>query len=447
VPNSRFLYSEEMLRNLVQDALALALRNGASSAEADASEGFGQSVTVRMGEVETIEHNRDKEIVVTVYFGHRRGNASSSDLSAQALKDTVAAACSIAQKTASDECSGLADESLLAKGPLPDLDLYHSWGVTVEQAIELAKACEAAAFAVDRRIRNSEGASVSTQESHFAYGNTLGFLGGYRGTQHGVSCTVIAGSDDAMQRDYWYSTARDYVDLEGVDRVGRLAGERAVRRLKAHKLKTLQAPVLFEAPVASSLVTHFVSAVSGGSLYRKSTFLLDSLGKQVFSPEVQLSEMPHLKKGLASTAFDSEGVATAERQVVGHGVLEGYFLGSYSARKLGLHTTANAGGNHNLLLTSTGHDFVGLLREMGKGLLVTELLGHGINPVTGDYSRGAAGFWVEQGEIQYPVEEITIAGNLRDMFLQIAAIGNDVLVRGSKQCGSLLIENMTIAGD
>jgi PmbA protein len=446
-PAAGFANAPERLGELVAEVIRLAGAQGASAAEAEISEGSGHSVNVRMGEVETIEYHRDKGLSVTVYFGKQRGNASSSDLSPQALRDTVEKACSIAKHTASDEFSGLADEALLAKGAFPDLDLFHPWGTTVEQSIDLAKRCEAAAFAADRRITNSDGASVSTQDSHFCYGNSLGFLGGYPSSRHGISCSVIAGADDAMQRDDWYTTARNFHDLDDVEAVGRRAGERAARRLSARKLKTLQVPVLFEAPIASGLIGHFVSAVSGGSLYRKSSFLLDSLGQQIFPPFVQIREAPHLKKGLASAPFDAEGVATRDRDVVRDGVLCGYFLGSYSARKLKLQSTANAGGNHNLLINDTGQTFADLLRKMQRGLLVTELLGHGINLVTGDYSRGAAGYWVEGGEVRYPVEEITIAGNLSDMFKGIVAIGNDVVVRGSRPCGSILLERMTVAGD
>lgn len=443
--DSRFSYSIETLSQITRDILSQAKLAGASACEAEVSQGFGQSVSVRRGEVETIEYNRDKGLGVTVYFGKQRGHASTSDLSAQAIKDTVAAAVSIARYTASDEYAGLADETLLAR-EIPDLGLYHPWELSVEQAIELAKTCEAAAFQVDKRIDNSEGASVSTQESLFMYGNSLGFLGGYPSSRHDISCAVIA-EDQGMQRDYWYSSRRAASDLESPEEVGRKAGERTVRRLAARKIKTTECPVLFEAPVASGLIGHLVGAISGSSLYRKSSFLLDSLGKPVFSPIIQIRELPHIPKGLASSPFDNEGVATHDRDLVRDGVLQGYFLGSYSARKLGMTSTGNAGGNHNLIVESSGQDFAGLLKMMGKGLVVTELLGHGINPVTGDYSRGAAGYWVENGEIQYPVEEITIAGNLKDMFRQIIAVGNDVLIQGSKQCGSVLIEKMTVAGD
>ena len=401
---------------------------------------------MRRGEVETIEYNRDKGIGVTVYVGQQRGHASSSDFSAQALRDTVDAALSIARFTAADPYAGLADPELLARD-IPDLDLWHPWDLPVERAIELAKLAEDAGFAVDGLISNSEGATVTTQESHFIYGNSLGFLGGYPSSRHGIWCSLIAGQNDAMQRDDWYETARDPLDLVPPAVVGRRAGERAVSRVGARKIATMQAPVLFEAPIASSLLGHFVSAVSGGSLYRKSSFLLDSVGKQVFSPLVQIDDLPHVRKGLASSPFDEEGVATQPRAVVRDGVVQGYFLGSYAARKLGLRSTGNAGGNHNLTLKDTGEDFQALLKKLDKGLLVTELMGQGVNPVTGDYSRGAAGFWVENGAIAYPVQEITIAGNLKDMFLAIAAAGNDVVRRGSRQCGSILIERMTIAGD
>ena len=444
--DTHFSYSADTLRQMARDILDHAQRHGASAADTEVSEGFGQTVTVRCGEVETIEYNRDKGIGVTVYIGKKTGHASTSDFSPQALRDTVDAALSIARFTASDDCAGLADADLLARD-IPDLDLWHPWGVPVERAIELAKACEAAGFAVDPRIANSEGATVSTQESHFIYANSLGFLAGYPTSRHGVWCSLIAGKNDAMQRDDWYETSRDPAELPAPETVGRRAGERALKRLGAKKIATAQVPVLFEAPIASSLLGHFVSAVSGGSLYRKSSFLLDSIGQQVFAPFVNISDLPHIRKALASSPFDGEGVATQARDVVKDGVVRGYFLGSYSARKLGLKSTGNAGGNHNLILQDTGDDFAALLGKMGSGLLVTELMGQGVNPVTGDYSRGASGYWVENGVIAYPVQEITIAGNLKDMFRDIVAVGNDVNRRGSRQCGSILVGRMTIAGD
>ncbi len=446
VASSEFTQSADILRQIARDVLDYARERGASAAETEASEGFGQSVTVRRGEVETIEYNRDKGVGVSVYLGKQRGHASTSDFSAQALRDTVDAALSIARLTASDQFAGLADADLLATHT-PELDLYHPWGIDVEQAIELARTCEDAAFAADPKVSNSEGASVSVQQSHFAYGNSNGFLGGYPSSRHSIVCAVIAGKDESMQRDDWYTTARSATDLDAAIEVGTRAGKRAARRVGAHKVATARVPVLFEAPVASGLLGHFVAAVSGGNLYRKSSFLLDSLGNPVFSPNVQIHDRPHILKGLASSPFDDEGVATISRDIVQNGVLQGYFLGSYSARKLGLRSTGNAGGNHNLSMDSTDGDLSALLSTMGTGLLVTDLLGQGINMVTGDYSRGAAGFWIKNGEISHPVEEITVAGNLKDMFRNIVAIGSDVVVRGSRQCGSVLVDGMTVAGE
>ena len=446
MPDGNFSHCADQLRQIAQDVLDYAVKRGAGAAETEVSEGTGQTVTVRQGEVETIEYNRDKGIGVTVYIGQQRGHASTTDFTPQAIRDTVDAALSIARFTAADESAGLADEDMLARD-IPDLDLWHPWPLPVERAIELAKSCEEAGFAVDKRLTNSEGATVSTQGSQFVYGNTLGFLAGYPSSRHGIWCALVAGKNEDMQRDDWYETSRDPEALPDPAAVGRRAGERAVRRLAGRKIATTQAPVLFEAPIASSLIGHFVSAVSGGNLYRRSSFLLDSAGQAVFAPLATLSEEPHLKGGLASTAFDEEGVATRPREVVKGGVVQGYFLGTYSARKLKLKSTGNAGGNHNLRLHDTGADFAGLLRKMGTGLLVTELLGQGVNAVTGDYSRGAAGFWVERGEIAYPVHEITIAGNLKDMFKGITAVGTDVVRRGSRYCGSVLIDRMTIAGD
>ena len=443
----RFTYSLAELQQMSESVLQLAKTAGASAAEAEVSLGFGQNVSVRMNETETIEYNRDKGVSVTVYFDQQKGHASTSDLSPQALQDTVAAACNIARYTAQDEFCGLADSALMAKD-VPDLDLHHPWDLTVDQAIKLAQECESVARAVDSRITNSEGASVSTYEGMFAYANSNGFNGGYASSRHGLSCSVIADDgDDNMQRDYWYTSARAPGDLESAAYVGRLAGERTVKRLNSRRIKTSQVPVMFDASLSSGLISHLISAISGGSLYRKSSFLLDSLGKQVMSPFVTIEEKPHLLRGLASSPFDNEGVATKPRTLVKNGVLQGYMLSSYSARKLGMVSTGNAGGNHNLIVSHSDLDFNAMLETMGTGLLVTELLGHGINMVTGDYSRGAAGFWVENGVIVHAVEEITIAGNLKDMLNQIVAIGNDVLVQGSKQVGSILIENMTVAGD
>ena len=433
------------LEQIVQDVLKLAKLAGASSAETETSYGTGQNVSVRLGETETIEYNRDKGVSVTVYFGQQKGHASTSDLSATALKDAVEAACNIAKYTANDEFCGLADAHLMAT-ELVDLDLYHPWNISVDEAVEIAKRCEAAAMDVDAsRITNSEGANVSNSENIFAYANSHGFLGGYASSRHSISCSVIAEENEAMQRDYWYTSARDKADMLFAEGVGKTAGERTVRRLGAKAMQTGQYPVLFEAPLASGLISSLISAISGGSLYRKSSFLLDSLGKQIATPLLTIEELPHLKKGVASSAFDSEGVATKSRTLVEKGILQGYVLSSYSARKLGMQTTGNAGGTHNLIVTSTGENFAQLLSLMNTGLLVTEVLGHGLNMVTGDYSRGAAGFWVENGVIAYPVEEITIAGNIKNMLNQILAVGTDFIGNSSKQTGSILIEQMTVA--
>jgi PmbA protein len=443
---ARFSHDSETLKAIASDALAHAREKGASACEIEVSDGYGQTVTVRKGEVETIEYNRDKNLTVTVYVGKQKGYASTADFAPRAIRDTVEAALTIARFTASDDCAGLPDPEELAPES-KDLDLFQPWELPVERAIEIARTCESAAFALDKRIVNSEGASVSCQQWHFALANSLGFMDGFPTSRHSLSCAVIAAENGAMQRDDWYASQRSPEDLPEPEAVGDYAGRRALARLRSRKIGTVQAPVLFEAPVATGLLGQFVSAVSGGNLYRKASFLLDSLGEQVFSPIVGIVERPHLPRGQASSWFDDEGVATRDRDVVKKGVLQGYFLGSYSARKLGLKTTGSAGGNHNLILEGGMLDLPGLIGKMGRGLLVTELMGHGVNLVTGDYSRGAAGYWVEGGEIRHPVEEITIAGNLRDMFRAVAAIGNDRLTRGSRTCGSILIEGMTIAGN
>jgi PmbA protein len=440
-----FSFSPARLQEIAADVLDFAKKGGATACETDVSEGFGQSATVRKGEVETIEYNRDKGVGVTVYVGQQRGHASTSDFSREAVEATVAAALSIARFTAPDPCAGLADASLMAR-ECPDLDLYHPWRPSVEESIGLARECERTAFAVSPKITNSEGASVSTQESHFVSANSLGFMGGYASSRHSVSCSMIAGEGDAMQREYWYDSRRDAADLMAAEAVGQRAAERALARLGARKIKTCEVPVLFEAPLAVGLIGNFVHAVSGGALYRKSSFLLDSIGQPVFSPLVNISERPHQRKTFGASPFDNDGVATHDREVVIDGLLQGYFLSTYSARKLGLETTGNAGGSHTLFVAPGEMDFAALVKHMDRGLIVTELLGHGVNYVTGDYSRGAAGFWVEKGKIKHPVEEITIAGNLRDMFRNIVAIGNDALPRGAKHCGSVLIERMKIAG-
>ncbi len=443
----RFSYTAEALSQLATQVLEQAKQAGASASEVEVSEGYGQNVSVRLGEVETIEYTRDKGVGITVYLGQQKGHSSTSDFSPQAISDAVQAAVNIARFTASDPDSGLADAHRLARAPFQELALYHPWALPVETAIEMATAMEAAGQAVDPRITNSEGATVSTDANQFVYANSHGFNAGLMTSRHSLSASLLAQENDMMQRDYWYGIARDPADLPNVADIGRIAGERTVRRLGARRLSTRQAPVLFDPSLAAGLIGHFVGAVSGGSLYRKSSFLLDSLGQPVFSDKIIIDEDPFILKGLASGCFDSEGVATQQRRIIDRGVLQGYFLSSYSARKLGMETTGNAGGNHNLIVHDTGHSFADLLAEMKTGFLVTELLGHGVNPVTGDYSRGAAGFWVENGEIAYPVEEITIAGNLREMFQNITAVGNDVLVRGGKRVGSILVSNMTIAGD
>jgi PmbA protein len=432
---------------LVEIALAEARLLGASQAEAAISMDVGLSVSARLGEVETIEYQRDRGMGVTVYFGTRKGSASTGDLGAAALRETVAKACTIAKYTSEDPCAGLPDPEDLATN-IPGLDLSHTWDITPERACEMAIACEAAAMAVDRqRITNSEGAAVSTHRGVRAYGNSLGFLASYPGTVHSVSCSVLGSEGEQMERDYWYSTLRDWRDLESPEAVGRRAGERTVRRLGARKLATMKAPVLFSPDVARGLIGHFVGAVRGGSQYRRASFLLDAAGQQVFPEWFALSERPHLMKALASAPFDHEGVATRDRELVENGVLLGYVLSTYSARKLGLRTTGNAGGTHNLLVHGRGRSFDEMLQQMGRGLYVTELMGQGVNGVTGDYSRGAAGFWVENGELQYPVHEVTIAGNLKDMYRKIVDVGSDVDVRGGIRTGSILIEEMTIAGD
>ena len=433
------------LERVAESILGAAKSAGATAAETEVSQAIGQSVSVRQSEVETIAYNKDKGISLTVYVGQRRGNASTADFSDESIRATVEKALAIARFTAEDVAAGLADKERLATS-WPDLDLYHPWDLTVEEAIALGNEAEAAALAVDPRIANSEGASVARGESEFVYANSLGFLGGYRTSRHHIDCSVIGEENDAMQRDYWYTAARAPQDLQPAAEVGRMAGERTARRLNARQLPTLECPVVFEAPEAADLVGSFVQAISGGSLYRKSTFLPDSIGQQVFASHIQLREEPHLKRGRGSAPFDAEGVATVARDVVKDGIVQGYFLGSYSARKLGLASTGNAGGSHNLVLAHGDDDLPALLRRMGRGLLVTEQLGHGINPVTGDFSRGAAGFWVEGGVIAYPVEEVTIAGNLKQMFKDIVAVGRDVDRRGSRHTGSILISRMTVAG-
>jgi PmbA protein len=447
--DSVFTHTQDQLKQLAQDVLAFAREQGATDASVEISEGSGLSVSVRKGNIETIEQNKDKGIGVTVYCGKRRGNASTSDFSSDSLRATVEAAWNIARFTAEDEAAGLPDAELLELHPR-DLHLCHPWLLSTEEAVELARRCEGAAFAVDPRVTNSEGAGVHVQQSHFVAANTRGFCAGYPFSRHTISVAPIAGKGNNMQRDDWYTSARDPNKLADPEAVGRYAAERALARLGARKLDTRTCPVLFEAPLAAGLLGAFVQATSGGALYRKSSFLLDSLGQSIFPDHIEIIEDPHLIGAVGSAPFDEEGVRTVRRKVVDNGVLQGYFLSSYSARKLGMQTTGNAGGSHNLEISSRkterADNFVGMLRKMDRGLLVTELMGQGTNYVTGDYSRGASGYWVENGVIQYPVEEITIAGNMKDMFQAIVAVGNDVLTRGNKTTGSILIEQMVVAG-
>jgi PmbA protein len=434
---------------LVDYAIAHAKKLGATDVGAEASEGCGLSVSVRKGELENVERNRDKSLGVTVYLGNRRGNASTSDFSEAALERTVQAAYDIARFTAEDPVAGLPDAQDIANTQ-PDLDLFHPWLITSEQAAQIALRCEAAALKADKRITNSEGAGVSAQQSHFFSAHTHGFRGGYASSRHSMSVAPIAGKGDGMQRDAWYSSMRSADELSSPEEVGRFAAERALSRLKSRKIATVQCPVLFDAPVAAGLLGGFVQAVSGGALYRKSTFLLDSLGKSVFPQHIDILEDPHVLRGKGSSPFDEEGVTTRARRVVDGGRVEGYFLSTYSARKLGMQTTGNAGGSHNLVmqsrLTKSSDDLDAMLRRLGTGLFVIELMGQGVNYVTGDYSRGASGFWVEKGRIAYPVHEITIAGNLKDMFQGIQAIGSDAYTTGAKTVGSVLVDRMQVAG-
>jgi PmbA protein len=452
-----FAFTREQFRALVDDVLALAAGIGATDAAAEVSEGVGLSVSTRLGELENVERNRDKSVGVTVYVGKRRGNASSSDFSRTALEQTVRAAYDIARFTAEDPVAGLPDEQDLAtpEEAARELDLFHPWSIDAGQAAELARRCEAAAFATDPRITNSEGGGISVQQSHFWAGNSRGFRGGYASSRHSLSVAPIAaggrGRNAEMQRDSWYSSMRDATELAAPEQVGRYAAERALARLKGHKIKTCEVPVLFEATLAAGLLGSYVQATSGGALYRKASFLPDSLGQTVLPAHVDVDEDPHQRKGKASAPFDDEGVRTRRRRVVDAGVVQGYFLSSYSARKLGLRTTGHAGGSHNLRLTSRltrpADDLDAMLRKLGRGFFITELMGQGVNYVTGDYSRGAAGFWVEGGRIAYPVHEVTIAGNLRTMLGQIVAVGADEYTLGGKTLGSLLIERMTVAGN
>ncbi len=447
-----FAYRREQFQQIVEDTLALARQLGASDAGVEVSEGVGLSVSVRNGALENVERNRDKSLGVSVYLGQRRGNASTSDFSVAALKQTVQAAYDIARFTAEDPVAGLPDEADLATPAQAarDLDLFHPWDIDAAGAAELAKVCEAAALSVDKRIANSEGAGVSAQQAHFWSGNTRGFRGGYESSRHYLSVSPIAGKGRDMQRDAWYTSMRDAADLAPPQAVGRYAAERALARLKSRRVPTGQVPVLFESTVAAGLLGAYVQATSGGALYRKATFLHGCLGTAVLPPHVDIHEDPFVPKGKGSSPFDDEGVLTRPHTVVDAGVVQSYFLSSYSARKLGLRTTGHAGGSQNLAMTSRltapGDDLDAMLRKLGRGLFVTELMGQGVNYVTGDYSRGAAGFWVEGGRIVHPVHEVTIAGNLREMLKSIVAIGADVYNSGSKSVGSVLLAPMKLAG-
>jgi PmbA protein len=434
------------LKTVVQQLLDEAKQQGASAAEAAFSVDNGLSVSARLGDVETIEYHCDQGIGVTVYFGQKKGSASTNDVSPDSLKETVKAACSIARYASEDEFAGLPDPALLATD-FPDLDLNHPWAIDAEKAIELAIECENSARQFDKRVSNSEGASVNSHQGTRVFGNSLGFLQGYQSSRHSISCSVLAGSGDAMQRDYWYSVARNPALLESAQAVGEKAAQRTVARLDARSLSTRQCPVLFAPEMASGLIGAFLGAISGSSLYRKSSFLLDSLDTKILPDFVHIHEQPLLVGGLGSASYDAEGVATRAKDIVSNGILRSYILSTYSARKLGMQTTGNAGGVHNLMVESGPNDFAAMLKQLGTGLLVTELMGQGVNRVTGDYSRGASGFWVENGVIQYPVEEITIAGNLKTMLRNIVAIGNDVDLRGNTRVGSILLEQMAIAGE
>lgn len=439
-----------IFEDLVTQALKHAQGLGASDAAAEVSEGCGLAVSVRKGHVETVEQTRDRSLDVTVFAGQRRGSASTSDFSTKALRETVEAAWHIARYTAEDTAAGLPEADQLAIGVKNKLQLHHPWALSVEEATRLAVEAERAALTTDKRITNTEGAGVDTHEGHFVLGNTRGFLDGYAYSRHGLSVSPIAGRGQSMQRDYWYTSDRRADRLADPTAVGRYAAERALARLSAKRIPTGHFPVLFEAPLALGLLGALTQATSGGALYRQTSFLLDSLGRQLFPTHIHVLEDPYIQGAMGSSPFDEEGVKTQARDVIRAGVLQGYFLSTYTARKLGMVTTGNAGGSHNLVLRSSQthkkDDFQAMLRKMGTGLLVTELIGQGVNYVTGDYSRGAFGYWVQNGEIQHAVEEITIAGNLKDMFAQIVAVGADAITRGSKTTGSILIERMAVAG-
>ena len=436
---------ETRLRGIVQDILERAKAKGATEAEVEVGQQQGFSVSVRMGEVEHIEFNRDKSVDITVYKGKRTGSASTTDISDQALQDTVEAACRIASFTNEDNCAGLAEPQYLAK-ECPSLDLYYPWNITPQEAEKMAISCEARAMAFDKRITNSDGVDVYTSEGVFVYGNSHGFVGGYPSSRHGLNCVLVAEQAGEKERDYDYTSARDPRDLTATDNVGLRAAKRTIAKLGARKIKTQKAPVIFEAPVASSLLKYFLSAISGGNQYRKSSFLLDHVGKVVFPAQINIFEDPFLKKGFGSAPFDNDGVACSKKHFIENGVLTRYLVSTYSARKLGLSPTGNAGGVHNLQITHTDDDLASLLKKMDTGFLVTELMGNGISIVTGDYSQGASGFWVEKGVIQYPVSGVSIAGNLRDMFAGLVCVAGDIDRRRNVLTGSILLDELMVAG-
>ncbi|MDK4683708.1 metalloprotease PmbA [Kingella negevensis] len=440
-----FQHTAQELSQVAEQALALAKQKGATSAEVDVSESIGQSVQVRWRDIEQIEHQQDKSLDVTVYVGHSKGRASTADLSPQALAATVQAACDIARYTAEDPFSGLADPDLMAKH-IGDLDRYHEWDLSSETAVELAKRCEDIALSADKRITNSEGAGVSTGHFQFVYANSHGFNQHQRGTRHSISCSVVASDDNGMERDYWYDLSCDATALDTPEQIGKMAAQRTLSRLDSRSLKTGNYPVMFDTTISGSLIGHIIGGLSGGALYRESSFLLNSLGTQILPDNISIREEPHIARSLGSAYFDSEGVATKPRFVIESGIVQGYFLDSYAARKLNLQSTGNTGGSHNLYLTATVPTQADLLQQMGTGLLVTELMGQGVNMLTGDYSRGAAGFWVENGKIAYPVSGITIAGSLKEMLRGIVGTADDSLKRSSSKIGSILISDMTVAG-
>ncbi len=452
VNSVKFDYTRNAFETIAQHALSTAKKVGASACAVEISESNGLSVSSRNGSVETVEHNRDKSLSISVYVGKQRGFASTSDFSDAAILSTVQAAHDIAKYTAADPCAGLAEKKYLYKASAKDvdLDLFHPWALTTADAIELTLEGEQAAFDACKYIKNSDGASVSTHQGHFIAAATNDFMNGYAYSRHSVSVVPIAQKGKQMERDVWYASARDAKSFADIREIGTYAANRAAARLGARKISSRTCPVLFEAPLACGLIGNFTQAISGGALYRKTSFLLDALDKQIFPKHIGIVDDPFIAQGMGSGYFDDEGIAAQKRELVQSGVLTGYLLSMYTARKLKMQPTGNASGSHNLRMSSTktkkGDDFAAMLKKLGTGLLVTELLGSGVNYVTGDYSRGASGYWVENGVIVHPVQEITIAGNLKEMFQNIVAIGADELIRGTKQTGSILIDRMTIAG-